>query len=302
MTRSRHRKAERLVAAVMAVGLVSCGSSGSSDSPVAVPVVPTDAGAAWFVNALPLGFAGQAVFDVHRALDNALARGISDCMQRLGFSYIHEGVKSSTVQFLRYGLLQGRSPGPYRPDGGGSDAAPGDSAAPAAPPTDPAYQRALYGTDEPRRSPIKDADGNVIGNTFSEGGCLGEATQKVAEGDYATFSSDDLIFQTAVNGETEALWADATVQSAMRPWQECMAASGAPKPEQLDFYVHYEWPEGSIDEQRRVATDELRCKEETGVVARVFAVDFRMQTKVLRRYPELIHRYHDYEAKFAKPS
>ena len=291
-------KAYAILSVVFGMTGMACGSDGSHTTAEA-PAAPAHAGATWYVEHLPLGAFPQQVADVHRQLDLALGRVIDPCMQNLGFSYDQRDIPPTIIKFRRYGILDDVARVTYTPAVAAHDES---GPPPLSVPIDEAYAVALYGAvNSPQPSTIKDSDGQVVGLSYEQGGCLGKAEAEVTNNSYADFQTADIMVQSLYERVTEALWADKRTVAAIQPWVDCMIAKGAPPPDRLDYYIaSHEWTGADLDLQTRVVIEERECGNATDVVAEVFKIDYEMQSEIFEANAELFRAFAGYADQFAK--
>ncbi|OKI53638.1 hypothetical protein [Micromonospora sp. CB01531] len=268
------RQFAALVLACLALGAgAACDPSGPAQrpaepSPVATMSLPLD-------RLFPSG-------DEDLLLQWAEAKLVVACMRRLGISYRPPEPQRTDPAAARdglYGLVkhgQAQRLGYHAASGG-------DPAEDKDPPLPKETAAALTGTRF-------DADGPVpAGGRIPEGGCLGEANRRLAEGGPSV--GETLLYDMALQAGHQAEQ-DPRVQAGFRAWSTCMAGKGFVYADPWQANDDPRWStDRPSDVERRTAVADVACKDSTGLVTIWQAAMVEHQRRTIASRSADIERY-----------
>ncbi|MEH0981584.1 hypothetical protein [Micromonospora sp. CPCC 205556] len=215
-------------------------------------------------------------------LQRAEAKLVVACMRRLGITYRPPEPHHTDPAAARdglYGLVEHDQAQRL-----GYHAAPGgDPAEDKGPPPPEETAVALTGTRFEAGGP------EPAGGRIPEGGCLGEANRRLAEG--APPIGETLLYDMALQAGHQAE-RDPRVQAGFRAWSTCMAGKGFAY---ADPWQANDDPRWSTDRpsgvERRTAVADVACKDSTGLVTIWQAAMVEHQRRTIASRSADIERY-----------
>jgi len=121
-----------------------------------------------------------------------------------------------------------------------------------------------------------------------EGGCLGEAGRRIADG--APTPSDPEVAQRLDADSSSRARQDSRLRNAIARWAECMRGVGHDyaDPLKANDDPRFRTPEATSSEIA-VATADVRCKEQVNLVGTWLAVETAYQRRAIERNAEALH-------------
>ncbi|MFE5591744.1 hypothetical protein [Streptomyces sp. NPDC056549] len=277
-----------LPVALAAVLLAGCGSP-SAGTAGEEPEIPAAAGIPTITTAVTDPVPVEAYL-LSEAQWNRLGRAEyalrAQCMERFGFGYddpmLAADPTGQTVSQYRYGKLDPaktavygyRMPAPRASDSGTKTAKEGIRKISAN------ERMILTGTADPTQKSGKGGQ-DVKGRTVPEGGCIGEAQEKLGH-----YGDSEVANDVNLDSFGKSLQ-DRRVLEAFAKWSRCMAESGYRYRTPIEASDDKRWMTETVSpEERTVATADARCKIRNNVTGVWYAVDVAYQKQAIEAHAE----------------
>ncbi|MER6999104.1 hypothetical protein [Streptomyces sp. NPDC000410] len=217
------------------------------------------------------------------------------CMQRFGLTYKtstpQQQVPGQTLSEYRYGVLdpQYTSKHGYRTPSAlaASAAAGGPAAQDDSAGMSKDERLVLLGTTDPKaaaHSAGKTGGQNFRGQKVPQGGCIGEARQKLGGTPESGIGDAQIANDVNLNSFSKSL-EDKRVQDAFAKWSACMKKQGYAYASPMEASNDKRWPAkpGSAEE-KATATADAKCKIDNNVTGVWYAVDVAHQKQMIEQH------------------